>query len=98
MNPDLLAGIGSLYLAGINGVTWVAFADDKAAAQVGDRRVPERTLLLITLIGGTPAAYFARHSLRHKTRKQPFSAQLHAIATAQVAVLIAASARLLGLY
>lgn len=98
MSPDLLIGIGLLYLAAINGVTWLAFATDKAAAQQGYRRVSERTLLMVALLGGTPAAYFARHSLRHKTRKQPFSAQLHTITAVQIGVMIAVSARLLGLY
>ena len=74
VSADLLIGVGLLYLAAINGVTWLAFATDKAAARQGYSRVAESTLLLFALMGGTPAAYGARHSLRHKTRKQPFRA------------------------
>jgi len=44
---------------------------DKAQARNGDWRVRERTLLLITLLGGV-GAWFAQHLLRHKTRKEPF--------------------------
>lgn len=98
VSADLLIGVGLLYLAAINGVTWLAFATDKAAAQQGHRRVAESTLLLFALIGGTPAAYGARHSLRHKTRKQPFSGQLHTVATLQICALIAVLAKALGLY
>ena len=88
VSADLLIGVGLLYLAAINGVTWLAFATDKAAAQQGHRRVAESTLLLFALMGGTPAAYGARHSLRHKTWKQPFSTRLHGIALVQAAAVI----------
>ena len=98
VSADLLIGVALLYLAAINGVTWLAFATDKAAAQQGHRRVAEATLLLFALMGGTPAAYGARHSLRHKTRKQPFSAQLHTVAALQISALIALSAKALLLY
>jgi uncharacterized membrane protein YsdA (DUF1294 family) len=98
LSIDLLIGAALLYLAAINGATWLAFATDKAAARAGHDRVPEQTLLFMTLIGGTPAAYFARHSLRHKTRKQPFSARLHMIAVLQVGAVIAGGAKLAGLY
>ena len=98
VSADLLIGVALLYLAAINGVTWLAFATDKAAAQQGHRRVAESTLLLFALMGGTPAAYGARHSLRHKTRKQPFSGQLHTVAALQIGALIALSAKALGLY
>ena len=98
VSADLLIGVGLLYLAAINGVTWLAFATDKAAAQQGHRRVAESTLLLFALMGGTPAAYGARHSLRHKTRKQPFSGQLHTVAMLQAGVMVAVTAKALGLY
>ncbi len=80
VSADLLIGVALLYLAAINGVTWLAFATDKAVAHQGHSRVAESTLLLFALMGGTPAAYGARHKLRHKTRKQPFSTRLHGIA------------------
>lgn len=98
VSADLLIGVGLLYLAAINGVTWLAFATDKAVAQQGHRRVAESTLLLFALMGGTPAACGARHSLRHKTRKQPFSVQLHTLAVLQISALIAVLAKALGLY
>lgn len=49
-------------------------------------------------MGRTPAAYGARLSLRHKTRKQPFSMQLHTLALLQLSALIAVLAKALGLY
>jgi uncharacterized membrane protein YsdA (DUF1294 family) len=77
-----------LYLLGINVVTFAAFASDKRRAVNGDQRVPERTLLQLALIGGTPGAFAAQQLLRHKTRKEPFRTQLWLIAFLQFAVVV----------
>lgn len=59
----------------LNGVTYLAYATDKAAAQRPQaRRVPERTLHLLALAGGWPAAWLAQRRLRHKTVKPAFRA------------------------
>lgn len=81
-------GLTLLWLALINGATWMAFKVDKQAAIKGASRLPERTLLALALAGGTPAAFHARAALRHKTRKQPFSAMLYAIAGLQAVALL----------
>lgn len=76
-----------LGLAGLNLWTFGCFAWDKHQARSHGLRVAEATLLLLALLGGSPAAFAARSALRHKTRKQPFSARLWAIAAIQVAAL-----------
>lgn len=53
-------------------VAYLMYRFDKLAAVRSERRVPESTLHLVSLIGGWPGALIARHVLRHKTRKQPF--------------------------
>jgi len=69
-------------------LTFILFALDKSrSTRCGAARIPERTLLLLALIGGTPGAYAGRWLFRHKTRKQPFVARLHAIAGLQAALL-----------
>lgn len=77
----------ALWLLGVNGATLLAFASDKRRAQRGDRRIPERSLLMLALLGGTPGALVARQVFRHKTRKQPFGAMLYTIGAMQVAGL-----------
>jgi len=72
----------------VNGLTFAAFGIDKALASAGRRRIAEARLLLLALIGGSPAAWAGRHLFRHKTRKQPFGLQLHGIVAAQVAIAL----------
>ena len=68
----------------LNLIAFAAFGFDKAAAERGNRRIAEATLLRWALLGGTPGAYAGRALFRHKTRKQPFCARLHRIAIVQV--------------
>ena len=56
------------------------FGIDKIRAEERSWRVAEGTLLLWSFIGGTMGAYAGRAIFRHKTRKQPFSSNLHQIA------------------
>ena len=76
------------WLLGVNSLAMIAFYHDKRMAQLGERRISERTLLTIALIGGSIGALVARQRFRHKTRKQPFSAQLYAICALQVFAII----------
>ncbi|WP_374528139.1 DUF1294 domain-containing protein [Novosphingobium sp.] len=76
------ANIATAFVA-LNFIAFSAFGLDKARAKAGAWRVQESTLLLFALLGGTLGAYAGRRVFRHKTRKQPFSGQLHAIAVLQ---------------
>lgn len=80
-----------LALVAINAITFLRFGRDKTRAVRRLRRVAERELLILALIGGTPGAFAARHLFRHKTRKQPFSAWLMLIAAVQAGALIGVS-------
>ena len=63
----------------VNVWTFMLFGIDKIRAEERSWRVAEGTLLLWPFIGGTMGAYAGRAIFRHKTRKQPFSSNLHQI-------------------
>lgn len=65
-----------------------SFWNDKQRAVHGARRIPERDLLQIALIGGSPGALLARRLFRHKTRKEPFSTYLLLIAVVQLGAML----------
>ncbi len=66
------SGMILLLISIINAMTYWFYAQDKEAAQQGNRRVPENTLHILSFLGGWPAAWLAQQRLRHKTQKQPF--------------------------
>lgn len=72
----------------VNLWTILCFGWDKRCATRGLRRVPERRLLTLAALGGSPGALIARRAFRHKTRKEPFSSRLWLIATVQAGALI----------
>ncbi|MDX2132905.1 MAG: DUF1294 domain-containing protein [Planctomycetota bacterium] len=53
-------------------VTLGVFAVDKRLAMAGARRVPERWLHALSLLGGWPGAMLAFRLVRHKNRKPAF--------------------------
>ena len=67
---------------------------DKRAARRGRRRVPERVLLGLALVGGSPGLVLGMLLARHKTRKASFLAALALILVAQAGLAWLAAARL----
>ncbi len=53
-------------------ITFVAYGFDKRRAQNDGRRVPEKTLHLMALLGGWPGALMGQRVFRHKTQKLSF--------------------------
>lgn len=87
MNGAALALTG---LLAVNLLTLAAFADDKRRARQKARRVPERVLLQLALIGGSPGAKLGQWRFRHKTRKRTFARRLNAIVALHVALVATA--------
>lgn len=65
---DFLIG----YLIGINLITLVAYGMDKRKAKTDAWRIPEKTLLLLTAIGGSVGALLGMYGFRHKTKHLKF--------------------------
>lgn len=66
--PELL-----LVLAATNALAWAAYRFDKLCARRQWRRISERALLLLTLLGGLGALTgMYAHRQRHKTTKTLF--------------------------
>lgn len=62
----------ALYFIALNLVTFVAFGQDKWAAQHKKERTAEMTFHLLGLFGAFPAIFFGRKIFRHKTQKQSY--------------------------
>jgi uncharacterized membrane protein YsdA (DUF1294 family) len=68
-------------------VTFMLFGIDKRAAEMDTWRIPERTLLGLALIGGSPGAIAGQRIFHHKTQKEPFRTILYAIVALQVVAI-----------
>jgi len=68
-----LTEVQTVYLLIVNAVTFLVFGIDKKRAKKEQWRVPERTLLLFALAGGSVGALAGMYTFRHKTRKIKFS-------------------------
>lgn len=58
----------------VSGISFLAFAFDKAAAMNNRWRTRENTLHVLSLLGGWPGALIAQNMFRHKTKKDEFQA------------------------
>lgn len=87
--------VGAAYL--VTSLTcFVAYAIDKSAARNGGWRTPERTLLLLGLVGGWPGGMLAQQWLRHKTAKRSFRQLFWFTVVANVTGFLWLSARMAG--
>ena len=60
------------YIFIMNSIAFVVYGVDKWLAIKEGRRIPERTLLLLALLGGSLGAYMSMWMFRHKIRKNKF--------------------------
>ena len=78
-----------IYAAVISLVTAIVTVYDKLAAKKGAWRIPEKTLLLLGLVGGAAAELAVMLMIRHKTRHKKFMIGLPAILILQAAIIAA---------
>ena len=69
---EVLQKIALIYLAAINIYGFIICGADKLKAKRKKRRVPEKTLFIISAIGGSLGMFLGMLVFRHKTRHLKF--------------------------
>ena len=77
-----------IYVIGINVMTFLMYGIDKWSAVHDLRRIPEKTLIGIAVVGGSVGAYVSMQMFRHKTRKPKFYIGVPLIFAIQIGVLL----------
>ena len=72
-----------IYLIVINFLNFLIFGIDKWKARRGKWRIPEGTLIWMSIIGGSIGALMGMYLFRHKTQKRKFNLGIPAILLAQ---------------
>ena len=75
------------YLLGINAVTFIVYGIDKYKAKKAKWRIPEATLLLLAVLGGSIGAWMGMKVWHHKTMHKKFKYGIPAILMIQIALM-----------
>ncbi len=78
------------YLLLLNGIAFVLFGIDKLKARKGRWRIPERSLLVVALLGGSIGAWLGIKVWHHKTLHKKFSIGVPLIICLQIGLLVGA--------
>lgn len=91
----MIENLFTIYVRGVLiffGAVWlisvILTIADKLQAKHGGRRVPERTLIILGLIGGALPMYLTMRAIRHKTLHKKFMIGLPAIMILHILLLI----------
>ena len=76
------------YLIGINAVTFLIYSFDKLKAKKGKWRIPELTLILLAIAGGSIGAWLGMKVWHHKTMHKKFKYGIPLIVILQIALCI----------
>ena len=71
----------------INIIAFMAMYIDKRKAKYGKWRIPEQTLLILAIIGGSIGAIAGMYIFRHKTKKLRFSVGFPVILILQIVLI-----------
>lgn len=77
-----------IYLLIVNAAGFLSMLVDKLQAKKNLWRIPEATLLLIALIGGSIGSLIGMYTVRHKTKHLKFTVGIPLILLAQVGLLV----------
>ena len=76
-----------IYLIIINLIAFIAMYLDKRKARYGKWRIPEQSLFILALIGGSIGAIIGMYTFRHKTKKYKFSIGFPVILILQILLI-----------
>ena len=87
-NLSLIEQILLIYFLVINIITFFYFGLDKIKSQLKKRRISEKCLWILTLIGGSIGALSGMYFFRHKTKKLSFQVVIAIILALQVLFIV----------
>ena len=76
------------YLIVINAITFITYGIDKWKARKNKWRIPESTLLLLAVFGGSIGAFLGMRVWRHKTMHKKFKYGIPSILVLQIGLLL----------
>lgn len=76
-----------IYLLIINLIGILIMYIDKRKAKYGKWRIPEKTLLIIALLGGSVGTIIGMYAFRHKTQKLKFVLGFPTILIAEIVII-----------
>ena len=77
-----------VYLIVMNIYGFILMGVDKGKAIRGIRRIPESTLFLVAVLGGSAGVFMGMQSYRHKTRHVKFTVGIPLIFTAEAVLAL----------
>ena len=83
----MLAIISGILLT-LNLLTFIIYGIDKFKAKKAKWRIPESTLILLALLGGSIGAWLGMKAWRHKTQHAKFYIGIPLIISGQIILLI----------
>ena len=87
MSINTLHSYLAYYLLAINVVTFIVYGIDKYKAKKAKWRIPEATLLLRAVLGGSIGAWMGMKVWHHKTMHKKFKYGIPAILLIQIALM-----------
>lgn len=76
-----------VYLLAINLIGFLIMYVDKKKAKYGKWRIPEKTLLIIALLGGSIGTITGMYVFRHKTQKLKFTLVFPTILISEIIII-----------
>ena len=80
--------IAVIYLIVINILGFLVMGLDKHKAKMADRRIPENTLFMLTILGGGVGTIAGMYVFHHKTKKMKFKVGMPLILILEILIFV----------